>query len=120
MCPFANQQSVGLDTVYSNYAATPVGPSNVTGITETVPSVKSTAPGAGEPQHGPWISNSAWIGVPIQDRVSDLQLDFGRTCTYSDGTTSSAGNFQSINLHCFCEISKAMTVSGGSYRIFYA
>ena len=120
MCPFQNQQSVGLDTVYNNYAATPVGPENVTGITETVPSVKSTAPGAGQPQHGPWISNSAWIGVPIQDRVTDLQLDFGRTCTYSDGTVSSAGNFLPINLHVFAEVSKAMTVSGGSYRVFYS
>jgi len=119
MTPFANQQSVGLDTVYSNYAATPAGPSNVTGITETVPSVKSTAPGAGESQHGPWISNSAWIGVPIFDRITDLQLDFGRTCTYSTGTTSSAGNFQSINLHCFMEVSKAITVTGNSYRVFY-
>jgi hypothetical protein len=120
MTPFANQQSVGLDTVYNNYAATPVGPENVTGITQTVPNVKSTAPGAGEAQHGPWISNSAFIGIPIHDRITDLQLDFGRTCTYSDGTTSSAGNFQSINLHCFMEVSKAMSVSGGSYRVFYS
>jgi len=122
MCPFQNQQSVGLDTVYNNYDtfATAVGPLNVTGINETVPSVKSTTPGVAEPQHGPWISNSAWIGVPIQDRVTDLQLDFGRTCTFSSGTVSSAGNFLPLNLHVFAEVSKAIEVSGNSYRVFYA
>ena len=120
MCPFQNQQSVGLDTVYTNYAATPAGPANIVGINQTAPSVLKTAPGAAQPQQGYWISNSSWIGLPVNERVSDLQLDIGRTCTFSDGTSSSAGNGLPMNIHLFSEVSRAMTVSGGDYKIFYA
>ena len=115
MCPFQNQQSVGRDTAYAPSAL------NIVGINRTQPSVLATAPGVGTgPQQGYWISNSAWIGVPIQDRVSDLQITLERTGTFSEGTQSSAGNFQALNLHVFGEVSKGMTVSGGSYRIYYA
>ena len=115
MCPFQNQQSVGRDTAYAASAL------NVVGINQTQPPVRSTAPGVGTgPQQGYWISNSAWIGLPVQDRVSDMQIDLERTGTFSEGTQSSAGNFQALNLHVFGEVSKGMTVSGGSYRIFYA
>ncbi len=115
MCPFQNQQSVGRDTAYAASAL------NVVGINQTQPPVRSTAPGVGTgPQQGYWISNSAWIGLPVQDRVNDMQIDLERTGTFSQGTQSSAGNFQALNLHVFGEVAKGMTVSGGSYRIFYA
>jgi hypothetical protein len=115
MCPFQNQQSVGRDTAYAG------APLNVVGINETVPSVRQYAAGVGTgPQQGYWISNSAWIGLPVQDRVTDMQIDLERTGTFSEGTQSSAGNFQALNLHVFGEVAKGMTVSGGSYRVFYA
>lgn len=115
MCPFQNQQSVGRDTAYA------AAPLNVIGINETAPSVRSTAPGVGTgPQQGYWISNSAWIGLPVQDRVTDMQIDLERTGTFSDGNQSSAGNGLAMNLHVFGEVAKGMTVSGGSYRVFYA
>jgi len=120
MCPFQNTENCGRDVVYSNFEATPIGPRNTVGINVTVPSARSTAPGAGLPQQGYWISNSAWIGVPIQERVSDLQIDLERVATFSEGTSSSAGNYQSMNLVIFGEVAKGMSVSGGSYRIFYA
>ena len=115
MCPFQNQQSVGRDTAYA------AAPLNVVGINETAPSVRSATAGVGTgPQQGYWISNSAWIGLPVQDRVTDMQIDLERTGTFSEGTQSSAGNFQALNLHVFGEVAKQMTVSGGSYRIAYA
>ena len=115
MCPFQNQQSVGRDTAYANSAL------NVVGINQTQPPVRSTAAGAAAAvQQGYWISNSAWIGLPVQDRVTDMQIDLERTGTFSTGTQSSAGNFQALNLHVFGEVAKGMTVSGGNYRIFYA
>ena len=115
MCPFQNTENCGLDTAYA------AAPNNVVGINQTVPPVLTTAPGVGTgPQQGYWISNSAWIGVPIQDRVSDLQIDLERVGTYSEGTSSSAGNWQAMNIHIFGEVAKGMTVSGNSYRIFYA
>ena len=115
MCPFQNQQSVGRDTAYANSAL------NVVGINQTQPPVRSTAAGAAAAvQQGYWISNSAWIGLPVQDRVTDMQIDLERTGTFSEGTQSSAGNFQALNLHVFGEVAKGMTVSGGNYRIFYA
>ena len=120
MCPFQNTENCGRDVVYSNFEGTPIGPRNTVGINVTVPSARSTAPGAGLPQQGYWISNSAWIGVPIQERVSDLQIDLERVATFSEGTSSSAGNYQSMNLVIFGEVAKGMSVSGGSYRVFYA
>ena len=115
MCPFQNTESCGLDTAYA------AAPNNIVGINQTVPPVLTTAPGVGTgPQQGYWISNSAWIGVPIQDRVSDLQIDLERVGTYSEGTSSSAGNWQAMNIHIFGEVAKGMTVSGNSYRVFYA
>ena len=117
--PFANQQSVGLD---DTYAAT--GPLNTIGITPTQPSVLTTAldtsqTGTG-PQQGYSISNSSWIGFPIHSRVSDMSLDIARTGTYSDGTSSSAGNGLAMNVHLFCEVARGMTVDNGGYKIFYA
>ena len=118
MCPFQNTENCGRDTSYATTAL------NIVGINPTVPSVLTTAPAAINtgtgPQQGYWISNSAWIGVPIQDRVSDLQIDLERVGTFSTGTSSSAGNFQALNLHIFGEVAKGMSVSGNSYRVFYA
>ena len=118
MCPFQNTENCGRDTSYATTAL------NIVGINPTVPSVLTTAPAALNtgtgPQQGYWISNSAWIGVPIQDRVSDLQIDLERVGTFSTGTSSSAGNFQALNLHIFGEVAKGMSVSGNSYRVFYA
>lgn len=115
MCPFQNTESCGRDTPYAASAL------NIVGINATVPSVLTTAPGVNTgPQQGYWIGNSAWIGVPIQDKVTDLQIDLERQGTFSTGTSSSAGNFQALNLHIFGEVVKGMSVSGNSYRIFYA
>jgi len=115
--PFANQQSVGTDQPYAA-----AGPLNTIGITPTVPSVLLEAP-AGDgtgPQAGYEISNSSWIGLPIHSRVSDMSFDIGRTGTFSDGTNSSRGNFQALNIHFFAEVARGMTVSDGSYKIFDA
>ena len=120
MCPFQNQQSVGLDTVYTNFATPIAGPANIVGINQSAPPVLTTAPGALLPQQGYWISNSSWIGLPVNERVSDMQLDIGRTCTFSEGNSSSAGNGLAMNIHMFSEVSKAMTVSGMDYKIFYS
>ena len=115
MCPFQNCQSVGRDTAYAP------SPLNVVGINETSPNVRSATAGVGTgPQQGFWISNSAWVGIPVQDRVTDMQIDLERTGTFSEGTQSSRGNYLALNVHVFAEISKQMTVSGGSYRIAYA
>ena len=117
--PFANQQSVGLD---DTYAVT--GPLNTIGITPTQPSVLTTAldGGAGGtgPQTGYSISNSSWVGFPIHARVSDMSLDIARTGSYSEGTSSSAGNFQALNIHLFAEVARGLTVSNGSYKVFYS
>ena len=117
--PFANQQSVGLDDTYAD-----TGPLNTIGITPTQPSVLTTALDTGQtgtgPQQGYSISNSSWIGFPIHSRVSDMSLDIARTGTYSDGTSSSAGNGLAMNIHLFCEVARGLTVDNGGYKIFYA
>lgn len=117
--PFANQQSVGVD---DSYVA--VGPLNVIGITPTDPSVLTTATVAagvaGGPEQGFAISNSSWIGLPIHARVSDMSFDIARTGTYSEGTSSSRGNSQALNIHFFAEVARGMTVSDGEYKIFDA
>ena len=157
MCPGANVESVGLDSKYSLTAITenavtlaPVGRpcSNWVGVNETHPRILTAGgivtPGevvgevgatwntGGEPtaQQGVWIGNSSWIGVNIQDRVSDLQLQMTRTGTTSsartvgtaatDAPTSSVGNFYPLDIHVFAEVSKRIDVSGGDYKISYA
>ena len=49
-----------------------------------------------------------------------MSLDIARTGTFSDGTSSSRGNGQALNIHLFCEVARGMTVDNGAYKIFYA
>ena len=147
MCPGQNTESVGLDTKYDLTVADPVtativghAPYNWVGSNKSEPRVLdksgvlngagtawTTAPTA---QQGPWVGNSAFIGVPVHDRVTDLQLDLVRTGTpssaatgganYDAGTTSSAGNYLALNIDVFGEVSKRLDVMGDSYKISYA
>lgn len=81
-------------------------------------------------QQGYWVGNSSFIGLPIHDRVSDLQLDLVRTGTNTEQTgagtaaqispSSSAGNYQAMNLNIFAEVSKVLNISGGDWKISYA
>jgi hypothetical protein len=141
--PFSFVESVGLDTKYSltDATLTPVGApcKNWVGTSRTYPRILTnggdldedtntwtTAPTA---QSGVWIGNSSWIGIGVHDRVADMQLNLVRTGTptsprtpaveATDAPTSSAGNFQSLDLNVFAEISKALVISGGSYKIEY-
>ena len=113
MCPFANVESVGLDSKYSitatqenGVALVPNGRpcSNWVGVNETHPSILTAGgiPAAGTiigetgstwattptAQQGVWVGNSSWIGCNVQDRVSDLQLQMTRTGTTSSVRTS--------------------------------
>ena len=157
MCPGANVESVGIDTKYSidqaklnNINLVPEGRPcyNWVGINETAPRILT---GGGIPvgivgttfdgvastwqtpptaQQGVWVGNSSWIGCNIQERISDLQLQFTRTGTPSgprtpatattDAPTSSVGNFQALNIHIFAEVAKRIDVMGGTYKISYA
>ena len=86
-----------------------------------------TAPTA---QQGHWAGNSSFIGLPIHDRISDIQLDLVRTGTNTEQTgagtaaqvspSSSAGNYQSMNVNIFAEVSKVLNISGGDWKISYA
>jgi hypothetical protein len=146
MCPGQNTESVGLDTKYNltepQTPATVIGraPYNWVGSNKTQPRVLTnsgtlnaaetawtTSPTA---QQGVWVGNSSFIGVPIHDRVTDLQLQLVRTGTpssaasapgtYDAGSVSSAGNYQALNIDCFAEISKRLDVMGNSYKISYS
>ena len=147
MCPGQNTESVGLDTKYDLTVADPVtatiighAPYNWVGENISEPPVLSKSgvlDGAGTAwatpptaQQGFWVGNSAFIGVPIHDRVTDMQLDLVRTgtpssaatgaATFDAGTTSSAGNYLPLNIDVFAEVSKRLDVMGGSYKISYA
>jgi len=144
ICPGANIESVGLDSKYSLSATTTGGVTNVpakqpcfnwSGVNETSPRILyfggilddaatgwNTEPTA---QQGPWVGNSAWIGVGVHDRVSDMQIQLTRTGNATSGgatdaPTSSAGNFQALNVLVFAEVAKRIDVSGGQYKISYA
>ncbi len=147
MCPGQNTESVGLDTKYDLTVADPVtativghAPYNWVGENLSEPPVLSksgvlngaatawaTPPTA---QQGFWVGNSSFIGIPVHDRVTDMQIDLVRTGTPSSattgaaafdaGTTSSAGNYLPLNIDVFAEISKRMDVMNGSYKISYA
>ena len=152
MCPGANVESVGLDSKYSLTATTQntntIIPTGV-GVNETHPRILTeggiltddgkvigetgaTWATGSEPtaQQGVWVGNSSWIGCNVQDRVSDLQLQFTRTGTTSsprtsgtfatDTPTSSVGNFYPMDIHIFAEVAKRIDVSGGAYKISYA
>lgn len=144
ICPGANIESVGLDSKYSLSATTTGGVTNVpakqpcfnwSGVNETSPRILyfggildaaatgwDTEPTA---QQGAWVGNSAWIGVGVHDRVSDMQIQLTRTGNATSGgatdaPTSSAGNFQALNVLVFAEVAKRIDVSGGQYKISYA
>lgn len=146
LCPGQNTESVGLDTKYNlteaQTPATVIGraPYNWVGANKTQPRVLTnsgtlnaagtawtTAPTA---QQGIWVGNSSFIGVPIHDRVTDLQLQLVRTGTpssaasapgtYDAGSVSSAGNYLPMNIDVFAEVSKRLDVMGGDYKISYA
>jgi hypothetical protein len=141
ICPGQNQESLGLDTAYDltrvnrqGAALVPAGrpPSNWVGANRTYPRILSaggvlnaagdawtTQPTA---QMGPWIGNSAWIGVGVHDRVSDMQIQLKRTGNGSSagGSSASAGNYQALDVHVFSEVAKRIDVMGGDYKISYA
>ena len=155
VCPGAFDESVGLDSKYSLTATqrngNPLVPvhrpcANWVGVNETNPRILTAGglPAAGtvigdagstwgtQPtaQQGVWVGNSSWIGVNIQERISDLQLQMTRTGTTSsprtpatyatDAPTSSVGNFQALDIHVFAEVAKRIDVMGGTYKISYA
>ena len=147
MCPGQDTESVGVDSKYGLTVADPVtatiignAPKNWVGVNRTEPRVLTnsgaldaagtawaTPPTA---QQGYWVGNSSFIGLPVHDRVTDLQLDLVRTGTpssaasapgtYDAGTVSSAGNYLALNLSVFAEVSKRLDVMGGDYKISYA
>ena len=145
MCPGQNVESVGLDSKYTltanqrqgnplipvhrpcaNWVGSPrtyprilnAGgiPSGLVGVAGTTWTTQPTA------EQGPWIGNSAWIGVGVHDRVSDMQIQLTRTGNPSTagGQHSSAGNYQALDVLVFGEVAKRLDVSGGSYKISYA
>ena len=146
MCPGQNIESVGLDTKYDLTKADPViativgnAPKNFVGTNVTQPSVLTnsgvldaagtswtTPPTA---QTGYWCGNSAFIGLPVHNRVVDMQIDMVRTGTPSSvassptafdaGTIASAGNYLPMTLTVFAEVSKSLQVSGMDYKVVY-
>jgi len=143
MCPGMNIESVGLDSKYSltsarrqNVALVPVGRpcANWVGTARTEPRVLSNGGilnAAGddwetgdEPtaQQGYFTGNSAWYGLGLHDRVTDLQINYTRTGNPSTagGTSASPGNYLPLDLHLFGEVAKRIDVSGGSWKISYA
>ena len=143
MCPGQNQEAMGLDTKYdlTDATLTPVGrpPRNFVGVNRTQPRILTdggvlaadgttwTTPPTAEA--GFWIANAGYIGIGIHDRVSDMSVQLTRTGTPStprtpatlatDVPTTSAGNYQALDLNLYAEVSKILTVSNGSYKISY-
>lgn len=142
--PGMNTESLGLDTKYSltdatltptgrpcqNWVGAPVtfpGISNSGGVyTDATKTAWATPPTATQ---GIWIGNAAWLGVGIHDRVSEMQIQLTRTGTptsartpdtfATDQPTSSAGNFQAMNVLVFAEVAKNLTIANGSYKVSY-
>ena len=143
MCPGQNQEAMRLDTKYdlTDATLTPVGrpPRNYVGVNRTQPRILTdggdlaadgatwTTPPTAEA--GFWIANAGYIGIGIHDRCSDMSVQLTRTGTPStprtpatlatDVPTTSAGNYQALDLNIYAEVSKILTVSNGSYKISY-
>ena len=145
ICPGQNIESVGIDSRYSlsqlnrqgNANDLPVGGTpcaNWVGSSLTNPRILSgggilngagtayTAGNGPTAQQGHYTGNSAWYGLGVHDRVTDLQIQYQRTGNPSSagGQSSSPGNYLPLNLHLFAEVSKRIDVSGGQYKISYA
>ena len=147
--PGSITESLGLDTKYdltdaTLLPATLIGrpPRNWVGAPRTYPRILTaggnldaagTAWTAGEEptaQQGIWIGNSAWIGMGVHDRVSDMQIQLTRVGNATsvrtpavpgtDQPTASAGNEKALDLHVFAEVQKSIQISNGSYKISYA
>ena len=72
---------------------------------------------------GAFFYGSDYTGFRIMDRVSNLEIDFGRT--FVEGGVadtaimeSTAPN-QQLNVLVYAEIPKVLQISGGSYRVAY-
>jgi hypothetical protein len=67
-------------------------------------------------EQGIWIGNSAWIGMGVHDRVSDMQIQLSRVgnptsvrtpaVPGTDQPTASAGNEKALDLHVFAEVQR--------------
>jgi hypothetical protein len=71
---------------------------------------------------GSFFYGSDYTGFRIMDRVSNLEIDYGRS--FVDGADDSAimhsnAVNQALDVLVYAEIPKVLQISGGSYRVAY-
>ena len=71
---------------------------------------------------GSFFYGSDYTGFRIMDRVSNLEIDYGRT--FVDGPVDSAimhstAVNQALDVVVYAEVPKVLQISGGSYRVAY-
>ena len=72
---------------------------------------------AGTNRQGDKIGQMGYIGLSIEDKVSDLQVSYQRTCLAD--TNGRNRTKYAIDLHAFAEVRKSLTVEGGRMMVAY-
>ena len=99
--PFDNQMSVGAET-QQNASTRQAG---------------VRGQDAGTNRQGDKIGQMGYIGLSIEDKVSDLQVSYQRTCLAD--TNGRNRTKYAIDLHAFAEVRKSLTVEGGRMMVAY-
>ena len=114
--PYGAIESVGLDAAQAGCVNAP------SGVAATNPSIL-IAGNEATARHANTTGQQAYMGFRIDSRVDALQIEYQRSGRFQENATTSrgqGGTNVALDLTCFAEVSKSMTVmGGGQWRIQY-
>lgn len=98
--PFDNQLSIGAETQQNNAT-----------VFSAVRDVQAN-------RQNEKVGQLSYYGMSIEDKVSDLQVDYERTILKDTDVVQSRLSY-GIALHAFAEVRKSLTMEGGSMMVSY-
>ena len=105
-------QSVGLDAARDDAENAPAG------VAPTVPSILTEG---SSPRHAATTGQQSYCSFHMESRVDNLIIEYQRTGRFqAPNVIGQGGTGVAIDLTCFAEVSKSLTVmGGGKWRIQY-
>ena len=117
VAPYGAIQSVGLDHARTLCLNAPAG------VAPTAPSVLVQGNvTAGTARHAATTGQQSYMGFRLDSRVDALQIEYERTGRFQDATADVAGQggtSAALDLTCYAEVAKSITVGADGWRIAY-
>ena len=75
-----------------------------------------------EPRHAATTGQQSYMGFRLDSRVDALQIEYERTGRFQDSTADTpgqGGTSAALDLTCYAEVAKSITVGADGWRIAY-